>query len=72
MTAVHLAATLPLAGTVRNLEDDGVELDVQGEIIEIDNLISKLREQFGSYIRNISQRSTTPSGTPGTGIRVIY
>jgi acylphosphatase len=72
MTAIQLAADLPLAGTVRNLDDGGVELVAEGEPRQIDVLVERLREQFGSYVRSISQRSVIPTGLPGRGIHVIH
>ncbi len=72
MTAIHLAADLPLAGTVRNLDDGDVELVAQGEPSQIDALVQRLREQFGGYIRTITQRSTIPAAVPERGIRVIH
>jgi acylphosphatase len=72
MTAIHLAADLPLSGTVRNLDDGDVEMIAEGESADIETLVERLREQFGSFIRSISQRSIIPTGRPGRGIRVIY
>jgi len=81
MTAVHLAADLPLTGTVRNVDDGawdgggyggGVELIVEGAAGDIDRLVVRLSEQFGSFIRNVSQRSVPPTGIPGRGIRIIH
>ncbi len=72
MTVLHLSADLPLSGTVRNLDDGDVELIAQGDSQQIDALVQRLREQFGSYIRTISQRSTIPATMSGRGIRVIH
>jgi acylphosphatase len=78
MTALQLATDLPLTGTVRNLDDGGgwdgggVELVVEGEAGEIDHLVERLGEQFGSFIRSVSQRSVPPTGLPGRGIRIIH
>ncbi len=72
MTTLHLAADLPLAGTVRNLDNGDVELIAEGQPQQIDTLVDRLREQFGSYIRTITQRSTIPAAVPGRGIRVIH
>jgi acylphosphatase len=72
MTAIHLATDLPLAGTVRNVDDGDVELIAEGEPRQIETLVERLREQFGGYIRTITQRSTLPAGLPGRGFRVIH
>ena len=72
MTAVHLGEDLALVGTVANRDHGQVELDVQGDSQEIDTLVERLREQFGTFVRSISQRTSTPTGQPGQGIRVIH
>jgi acylphosphatase len=75
MTAVHLAAGLPLSGTVQNLPDGDVELIAEGSAADIDTLIDRLREHFEGLIRTVSQDRSTPTVPhPGTarGIRVIH
>lgn len=76
MTAIHLAQDLPLSGTVENLPDGDVEIVLQGASADIDTLVESLREQFGSYVRNMTQVRTNPLSLPGDtpkqGIRVIY
>jgi acylphosphatase len=72
MTTVQFAENLPLAGTVRNTEEGDVELVVEGEAAQIDTLISRLREHFGSFIRNISQTPSRATGLRGGGIRIIH
>ena len=72
MTAVQLAEDLPLAGTVRNVDDDGVELVVAGEPADIDKLVLRLREHFGSFIRTVEQHSCAAPGFKDHGIRVTY
>lgn len=46
--AYYLAQSLRLTGWVRNLWDDTVEMEIQGEISSIDRLMQGLSE--GSYI----------------------
>ncbi len=72
MTAVQLSEGLELTGAVRDLDDGGVELVAEGESAEIDKIITRLREHFGAFIRNIAQRSCAPAGLPGRGIRVVH
>ena len=67
MTAAHFSAGRPVSGTVRNLPDGRVELVAHGEPAEIDALVSRLREHFGSFIRTIEQHPA-PS-TSGVGHR---
>jgi acylphosphatase len=70
MTTVEFAKGMKLAGTVRNLSDGGVEIAVEGEISEIDKLVMRLREQFGSFIRTVDQTSSPATGSMAPGIRV--
>jgi acylphosphatase len=70
-TTVQLSSGLELAGTVRNLDDGRVELVVEGTPSEIDKLVARLRERFGTNIRNVEQSSSTPQGMV-SGVRVIY
>jgi len=73
MTTVHLSHDLPLAGTVRNMDDGRVELIVEGEMQDIDELIRRLREQFGSLLRTVQQNSVPASGAPlAGGIRIVH
>ena len=73
MTTVHVCRDLTLGGTVRNREDDAVELIVEGTASEIDTLVCRLREHFGAYVRNVEQTTLdgTHAGTKDRGIRVI-
>jgi len=72
MTTLQLAEGLALSGTVRNTDDGAVELDVEGENGEIDTLLTRLSEHFGSFIRNMTQRTTSPTGRSGPGIRISH
>lgn len=69
-TAVQAARDLDLAGTVQNLPDGRVELVLEGSPGDIDTLIQRLREHFGSSIRNVEQIDGQIQGLP-PGIRVI-
>jgi acylphosphatase len=75
MTTVQISRDLALDGTVRNQEDGAVELLVDGPAAEIDRLVSRLREHFGAFVRNVQQTTLngTTSGPTAThaGIRVI-
>lgn len=70
-TTVQLSSGLELAGTVRNLADGRVELIVEGAPTEIDKLVARLRERFGSNINNVEQSSSAPQGMV-PGVRVSY
>ena len=65
------ARDLKLSGTVRNMDDGRVELIVQGEAEEIERLLQRLREQYGSMIRRIDQNSAGPIQMTGK-IHVVY
>lgn len=71
ITVLHLAQDLTLAGTVANRDERDVELDVEGDSGEIDQLVQRLREHFGAFIRNVSQRTSTLSGRSAPGIRIV-
>lgn len=70
-TAVQLSTGLTLAGTVRNLDDGDVELIAEGESAEIDALVERLREHFGTFIRTIQQNRSRALGLP-SGLHVAY
>jgi len=72
MTTAALARDLPLAGTVRNTADYSVELIVEGPPEQIDQLLTRLREHFGSFIRSITQTNAPPSGTLSPGIHITH
>ena len=71
MTAVQLGEDLPLTGTVRNLYDGRVELILEGEPADIDTLIERLSEHFGSFVRNVVQNTGGIVGDVGPGIHVV-
>ena len=72
MTTVQLAEDLPLSGTIRNLDDGDVELIAQGETADINTLVARLREHFGTFIRNTRESSAPATGRSGRGIRVTH
>jgi acylphosphatase len=71
MTALHLADNLPLAGTVRNTPDGTVEVVAQGESADIDALIARLREHFGSFIRNVTWSTSPPASALRAGMHIV-
>jgi len=72
MTAMHLADDLALAGEVRNLEDGNVELVIEGDTAEIELLIKRLREHFGSFIRNVETENVPARGFIAPGVRISH
>jgi acylphosphatase len=71
-TTVHLAADLPLAGTVQNLPDGRVQLIVEGPPRQINALVARLREHFDRLLRTVEQDVGPASGLLGQGIRVLH
>ena len=71
MTTVHFAQDLPLAGTVQNLPDGGVELIVQGPGPDIDTLLARLGEHFKGLIRSVEMNIVPTVSTSDRQIRVI-
>ncbi len=51
-TTVSFAQQLSLAGWVKNLSDGRVEVIVEGPREKIEGLLSRLKGQFGGYIRD--------------------
>lgn len=68
-TTERIASRLPLRGYVRNLPDGRVEAVVAGSATNIQQLIEKLQEQFGSGITGI-QRQTLEHANEFTGFMI--
>jgi len=51
-TCLSFAQQLSLTGWVKNLSDGSVEAVVEGPREKIEELLSRLEGQFGSFIRN--------------------
>ena len=51
-TTLSFAKALSLTGWVKNLSDGSVQAVVEGPRERIEELLSKLKEQFGRYIRD--------------------
>ena len=51
-TALSFAQQFPLTGWVKNLSDGSVEMIVEGPHKKIEELLSRLKGQFGSFIRD--------------------
>jgi acylphosphatase len=70
MTAAGFAQSMAVSGTVRNLSDGRLELVAEGEAAEIDRLVERLREHFGSFVRTVNQTPSAAGGSMAPGIRV--
>jgi acylphosphatase len=51
-TTLSFAQQLSLTGWVKNLSDGSVEAVVEGPREKIEELLSRLRKQFGSFVRD--------------------
>ncbi|MBF0571307.1 MAG: acylphosphatase [Candidatus Omnitrophica bacterium] len=51
-TTLSFARQLSLTGWVKNLSDGSVQATVEGTREKIEELLSKLEDQFGSFIRD--------------------
>ena len=51
-TTLSFARQLCLTGWVKNLSDGSVEIIVEGPREKIEGLLSRLKEQFGRFIRD--------------------
>lgn len=51
-TTLSFAQSLALTGWVKNLPDGSVEAMVEGPRAQIEELVAKLKNQFGSFIRD--------------------
>ena len=54
--------TLSLTGWVKNLSDGSVQAVVEGPREKIEELLSRLKEQFGGYIRDQHIEWVEPRG----------
>lgn len=68
-TTERIASRLPLRGYVRNLPDGRVEAVVAGSAANIQQLIEKLQQQFGSGI-TVIQRQTLEHANEFTGFMI--
>lgn len=59
---VDLARRRELAGTVRNLGDGTVELDLEGDPAEMDRLLTDLADHFRGYISQTVVRHEAAAG----------
>lgn len=68
-TTERIASRLPLRGFVRNLPDGRVEAVVSGSAKDIQQMVDKLQERFGSGITGI-QRQTWEGADEFTGFEI--
>jgi acylphosphatase len=68
-TALHLAASFPIAGYVRNLPNGNVELVAEGAAEDVDAFLSRLAEQMAGYIEETVVTEEEPGGLQGFRIK---
>ncbi len=68
-TAIHVAASFPIAGYVRNLPNGNVELVAEGPAEDVDAFLSRLAEQMAGYIEETVVAEEEPSGLQGFRIK---
>ena len=61
-TTLSFAKALSLTGWVKNLSDGSVQAVVEGPREKIEELLSRLKEQFGGYIRDQHIEWVEPRG----------
>jgi acylphosphatase len=59
-TARQIAARYELAGFVRNLPDESVEMFVQGDKDDVDRCLCDITESFAGYIRDTDIKDASP------------
>ncbi len=70
-TTVSLARRYPLTGYVRNLPDGTVELEVQGELQDVESLLADVAREFDGYIRDV-QMQDIPAREAEQGFEIRY
>ncbi len=70
-TARRTASKYGLAGWVRNCPDGSVESLMQGSSADIDRCIDAIKDQFGSFVRDITQ-SDMPHDPRYTDFQITY
>lgn len=71
-TASRIARGLPVAGSVRNLADGGVELIAEGEAADLDELVGSIRRTYGPMIRDVRFEGEPPGPGPLSGFAILH
>jgi len=61
-TAQSYAEKLAIYGWVANRNNGKVELDIEGESSDVNDFLSKIKEEFKSYIKSIESEELPYSG----------
>jgi acylphosphatase len=68
-TTQQLAADLPVAGFVRNLQDGSVELVAEGTVEAVDELQGRLAKKMSEFISRVEVTELVAEGLRGFQIR---
>ena len=70
-TAARLAEGFDVAGYVRNLSDERVEIVVEGPLGQIEAFLQALRDRMGHYVDDVSEHVSAATGEyGGFGVRL--
>ena len=61
-TAQAIARDFAVTGCVRNLSDGRVKLEVEGEDVEIDRFVQRIRDRMAAYVRHVESTTSTATG----------
>jgi acylphosphatase len=69
-TAASIARSHAVAGWVRNLDDDRVQLVIEGPAGSVQACLHAIRDYWGTHIRDEEMEELEPAGLPGFEIRI--
>ncbi len=71
-TCQSLARDFEVAGFVRNLDDGRVELVAEGDRQEVDNFLTAILREMGSYIQQMDAKSELLDAPPLPGFTIRH
>jgi acylphosphatase len=71
-TCQALARGFEVAGYVRNLPDGRVELLAEGESVELDALLTSIRQEMDTYIKNVTTQPESLRDNPLIGFSIRH
>ncbi len=69
-TVRRLAGGFGVSGTVRNLDDGGVEVLAEGEAGEVSAFLAAIAAEMGGKIRGVDDASEPPADPPLSGFAI--
>ena len=58
----QIASALTVKGYVRNLPDGRVQLVAEGEKLDLDQLLARIREKMQGYVEAVTDETTAATG----------